>query len=91
MVSDQLSGSTETTWSEALGVDAPLTGVTRGTFEAVFEAKEGFLTDGLDDEWSGCVGTASRFLRDTEQKNNHHQKHDVLYGGSISTVEVQHL
>jgi len=89
VVAHQFSSTTEATWSEALGVGAPLTGVTRGTFKAVFETKEGFLADGLDGNWSGLV-LAGVFQR-AEHKDQSDQGKNGHDGISVGTVEVDHL
>ena len=89
MFRDELFGTTEATWSEALGVGAPLTGVTRGTFKAVFEVEEGLFADGLDGNWSGLV-LAGGFQR-AEHKDQSDQGKNGHDGISVGTVEVDHL
>ena len=89
MVSDQFSGTTEATWSEALGVGAPLAGVTRSTFKAVFEVEEGLFVDGLDGNWSGLVLTG--VFQRAEHKDQSDQGKNRHDGISVGTVEVDHL
>ena len=89
MVSDQFSGTTEATWSEALGVGAPLTGMTRGTFKAVFKVEEGLFADGLDGNWSGLV--LAGVFQHTEYKDQSDQGNNGHDGISVSTVKVEHL
>jgi hypothetical protein len=68
LLGDEFLGTTEATWSKALGVWATLLGVTRGTLEAVLEVKERLLVDSLDDDWSRLIVTGS--LEDTKYKNH---------------------
>ena len=65
--------------------------MTRGAFKAVLEVEEGLLADGLDDDWSGCVRTASGILDQTEHEDQSDQSKNSHKGISVGTVKIEHL
>jgi hypothetical protein len=89
LLGHELLGTAETTWSEALGVRATLTGVTRGTLHAVLKIKERLLVDSLDDDWSRLILAGS--LEDTEHKDHGDQAENTDESISVGTVKVVHL
>jgi len=89
VVSDQFSGTTDTTWSQALGVSATLAGVTRGAFQFVFQVEDRIFSDSHDSDWSGLVSAC--VLHRSEQEDYHNQCNDGHNGISVRSVEVNHL
>jgi len=89
LLGHELLGTTETTWSEALGVGATLLGVTRGTLHTVLKIKERLLVDSLDDDWSRLILAGS--LEDTEHKDHSDQAENTDESISVGTVKVVHL
>jgi|TARA_R110000823_G_C15789065_1_gene485941 hypothetical protein len=89
LLRDELLGTTEATWSKALGVWATLTGETRGTLEAVLEAKERLLVDSLDDDRSRLILAGS--FENTENKDHSDQAENTDESVSVRTVKVVHL
>jgi hypothetical protein len=89
LLGHELLSTTEATWSEALGVRATLTGVTRGTLEAVLEAKERLLVNSLDDDWSRLILAGS--FENTENKDHSDQAENTDESVSVRTVKVVHL
>jgi hypothetical protein len=89
LLGHELLGTTEATWSEALGVRATLTGVTRGTLHTVLKIKDGLLVDSLDDDWSRLILAGS--LEDTEHKDYSDQAENTDESISVGTVKVVHL
>jgi hypothetical protein len=89
LLGDELLGTTEATWSKALGVRATLLGVTRGTLEAVLEAKERLLVNSLDDDWSRLILAGS--FENTENKDHSDQAENTDESVSVRTVKVVHL
>jgi len=82
-------GTTESTWSQALGVWATLTGVTRDTFDAVLETKERLLVDSFDDNWSRLILAGS--FENTKNKDHSDQAENTDESISVGTVKGVHL
>jgi|TARA_B100000497_G_C7238446_1_gene173856 hypothetical protein len=89
LLRDELLGTTEATWSKALGVWATLTGKTWGTLEAVLEAKERLLVDSFDDNWSRLILAGS--FENTKNKDHSDQGENTDESISVGTVKVVHL
>jgi hypothetical protein len=89
LLGHELLGTTEATWSKALGVRATLLGVTRGTLHTVLKIKERLLVDSPDDDWSRLILAGS--LEDTEHKDHGDQGENTDESISVGTVKVVHL
>tara|TARA_R110002153_G_scaffold193078_1_gene346397 strand:+ start:4961 stop:5230 length:270 start_codon:yes stop_codon:yes gene_type:complete len=89
LLGDELLGTAKATWSKTFGVWATLTGETRGTLEAVLEAKERILVDSLDDDRSRLILAGS--FENTENKDHSDQAENTDESISVRTVKVVHL
>ena len=85
MVSHQLSGTTEATWSQGLAVRATIL-VPRRTLHLILKVKERLLTDRLDSDWSGLVLAGGLYC--AEHKDQSDQDENSRDGISVSTVKV---
>jgi hypothetical protein len=81
-------GTAETTWGQRLAVGTTIL-VARGTFDFVFQVKDGTLADRCNHDWPGLVsaGITGHHEGDDDEK----QYTDVCESITIGLVKVEHL
>jgi len=89
MFADEFLGTTDTTWSETLGVGAVLLTRTWDTFHAVLEIEDGLVIYSVDLNWLGLV-LAARFHH-TQDDYDCQEYDDGCEDISVGSVELEHL